>query len=937
MSQALSDSDSETQEEPILYASGLNLFERHAQVLARGTPNTVLASLAALREADLSSPHSRNLFYQAGGHQALMGLLTHARQADLGSAPARISGRILSECVTLICFLASQDNLSRVLLAGPVGLSPDKYNARVVAARQKAVPGPNLADYVYTDLNTGIALYTALALSASADACNRNTAVCILTELFRCTAPRRIFNHFDGPARMLRLLRGCCRALFTGDLFTRRQTSNLCAAPDVINLCACLLCMLRSLCASGASRKLLRDAGVTGVLICLMHYESATIYEPAVQVLGRLVARSNSDVLADILEASSRPGSDAVRRICGLILPGATTTFLRAAASILAKVANTPGGDTVVTRSGGIQPLIDILAVTDRSTLTAACQVIVGISQRNASADEDCDAAESNAYTVNHAIIGELIGCRAIAQIHELLTRQGASTLEKAPGQGGREAPGQRRNPRSRQYKLRGEAGPDLFAPAPTEAHTQADGAPASTLSSGESQTAGLTGMPVPLARWSNLTAWLLHALSNLCPSELAAPHFRKDASLLPLLLAMTGSCNPCVIRWSCQCLANLARHPDVAKALVGLGGVETLFSVIRRAVSSPSFEEDYGKLSKALVISSAAEGLSGLLEDPGVAKEAGQTVCNVFTLIVAALRGVTNGRVRAWLCGMVARMCRCRGNAAIFLENNIVEYLLFLALEAGGLAGLVDLTLREQVSLAIAHLCTSMPLFRDPATLRRGSPSTSAVESVDADAAADAECRARGQAWHMLTQEYVRYGQHYGENCVIAEFGNRGAIASICSFLAPQVVDGRLQRLTLQELSCLRAASMAASVLSVTGRNALLFYRDGAVDRLIYLIAVGDRATQQYAGCALRNIRLGTFEIMSCLRSCGRGGGDSRIGVYTRSQHRVLLAPSSSEPLLEEQSQSLQNYLPLTLAVKTDPQNGTTLMPATSPLLWCQ
>lgn len=898
MTSPLSDSDPDVPEETISFKTGVNLFEKHVQAISTGSPNSIMLALSTLHSADFSTERSRSLFYQVGGHQALVSLLTLNRQADLGHAPLHITALIFSECLKLIKKLVQYDDVSRVLFAGPVSQTPEQYN-KAAYQRRTDPRSINYEDYNYVTLDAGVPIYLSIFLNQQVEPDIRILAIQILAEIFLCALPRRVFHYLDGPASVVKRLSAAVPLLFTGNIFTTQLKPNKNVEPAVVQEVSAMIYMICNLCSSASARSQLRTNGLVSILCTLLDYTDVEVYEPCVLCLSRMVQYNNQAVLQDLIHAAN-----SISRICSMILPAASTQFLRAAALVLAKVANVPGGDVVVTTSGGIQPLINMLTVNDNNTLLAACQVIVGISSKPCVHDGDADTAEASIFSMNHMIAKELINNKVLVHIQELLEKCGIETEEPGPPPSN-VAPGQyrevRRNPRTRLFKLKENVSADLFnQPSgqldlpPSASKTGADRVPTkgpsllSASASGQKDSgAASLNAEVPLSTWSNLTSWLLHALANICPSEHIVPILKKSNQLLRTLLGLTGSCNPCVIRWACQCLANLAKHSEIAKSLYEIGSLDVLFSVLKRCIENSALEEDYGKLAKAAIVASAAEALTGVLEDPKIAAIAGRSVTGIFGLLIHGLKTVANGTARAWLCGVIARLAKERENSIVLLEHRAVDYLSFLCLEASQLLDSYDFTFREQVCLAVANLCFNSPFYRQG---RQNLQEDSAqIDSSDHPRKRSAK---QQQMYNLFQQEYAKYGQCYGDGNVIVEFGRRGVVSAVCTFLTPVSLGEHVQKVSLQEFQCLRAAAYVAHALSTVGRNAILMYKERSIDKLLYLIAIGDKATQTSAANAIRCIRTEIFSMLSVLKKY-KG---SRVGVYTRSEHKAIIEAAGKE-----------------------------------------
>lgn len=880
----LSDSDPDIPEETISFKTGVNLFEKHVQAISTGSPNSIMLALSTLHSADFGTERSRSLFYQVGGHQALISLLTLNRQADLGHAPLHITTLIFSECLKLIKKLVQYDDVSRVLFAGPVSQTPEQYN-KAAYQRRTDPRAINYDDYNYVTLDAGVPIYLSILLNQQISPDTRILAIQILAEIFLCALPRRVFHYLEGPASVVKCLSAAVPLLFTGNIFTTQLKPNKNVEPVIIQEVSATIYMACNLCSSASARHQLRSNGVVPILCTLLDYTDIEIYEPCVMCLSRMIQYNNQAVLQELIHAAN-----SISRICSMILPAASTKFLRAAALVLAKVANVPGGDVVVTTSGGIQPLINMLTVNDDNTLLAACQVIVGISSKPCVHDGDPDTAEASIFSMNHMIAKELINNKVLTHIQELLDKCGIEIEEPGPPPAN-VPPGQyrevKRNPRTRLFKLKETVSADLFNQSSAQADippsTSKVGAPnllgAST--SGQ-KDGGATSInaELPLSTWSNLTSWLLHALANICPSEHIVPVLKKNNQILRTLLGLTGSCNPCVIRWACQCLANLAKHAEIAKILYEIGSLDVLFSVLKRCIEDSALEEDYGKLAKAAIVASAAEALTGVLEDPKIAAIAGRSVTGIFGLLIQGLKTVANGNARAWLCGVIARLAKERENSIVLLEHRAVDYLSFLCLEASQLLDSHDFTFREQICLAVANLCFSSPFYR------QGRQDLQDDVQLEPSEQYKKRSSKQYQMYNLFQQEYAKYGQCYGDGNVIVEFGRRGVVSAICTFLTPISLGEHVQKVSLQEFQCLRAAAYVAHALSVVGRNAILMYKERSIDKLLYLIAIGDKATQTSAANAIRCIRTEIFSMLSVLKKY-KG---TRIGVYTRKEHKAII-----------------------------------------------
>lgn len=894
----LSDSDPDVPEETISFKTGVNLFEKHVQAISTGSPNSIMLALSTLHSADFSTERSRSLFYQVGGHQALISLLTLNRQADLGHAPLHITALILSECLGLIKKLVQYDDVSRVLFAGPVSQTPEQYN-KAAYQRRTDPRSINYDDYNYVTLDAGVPIYLSILLNQQVEPDIRVRAMQILTELFLCALPRRVFHYLEGPASVVKRLSAAIPLLFTGNIFTNQLKPNKTVEPAIIREVSAMIYMVCNLCSSASARNQLRTNGLVSILCTLLDYIDVEIYEPCVLCLSKMVQYNNQAVLQELIHAAN-----SISRICSMILPAASTQFLRAAALVLAKVANVPGGDVVVTTSGGIQPLINMLTVNDNNTLLAACQVIVGISSKPCVHDGDPDTAEASIFSMNHMIAKELINNKVLVHIQELLDSCGIEVEEPGPPPSN-VAPGQcrevRRNPRTRLFKLKENVSSDLFNQQGNQLDVPSSTSKAGTdraLTKGPSLLSastsghrdnGATSLndEVPLSTWSNLTSWLLHALANICPSEHIVPILKKSNQMLRTLLGLTGSCNPCVIRWACQCLANLAKHPEIAKILYEIGSLDVLFTVLKRCIENSALEEDYGKLAKAAIVASAAEALTGVLEDPKIAAIAGRSVTGIFGLLIQGLKTVANGTARAWLCGVIARLAKERDNSIVLLEHRAVDYLSFLCLEASQLLDSYDFTFREQVCLAVANLCFSSPFYRQGRQNLQDSDT-----QVDSSSHPKRRSAKQQQMFNLFQQEYAKYGQCYGDGNVIVEFGRRGVVSAVCTFLTPVSLGEHVQKVSLQEFQCLRAAAYVAHALSTVGRNAILMYKERSIDKLLYLIAIGDKATQTSAANALRCIRTEIFSMLSVLKKY-KG---SRVGVYTRDEHKAIIEAAGKE-----------------------------------------
>ncbi|EFO64221.1 Hypothetical protein GLP15_2022 [Giardia lamblia P15] len=894
----LSDSDPDVPEETISFKTGVNLFEKHVQAISTGSPNSIMLALSTLHSADFSTERSRSLFYQVGGHQALISLLTLNRQADLGHAPLHITALILSECLGLIKKLVQYDDVSRVLFAGPVSQTPEQYN-KAAYQRRTDPRSINYEDYNYVTLDAGVPIYLSILLNQQMDPDVRVRAIHILAELFLCALPRRVFHYLEGPASVVKRLSAAIPLLFTGNIFTNQLKPNKNVEPAIIQEVSATIYMICNLCSSAAARNQLRTNGLVSILCTLLDYTDVEVYEPCVLCLSKMVQYNNQIVLQELIHAAN-----SISRICSMILPAASTQFLRAAALVLAKVANVPGGDVVVTTSGGIQPLINMLTVNDNNTLLAACQVIVGISSKPCVHDGDPDTAEASIFSMNHMIAKELISNKVLVHIQELLDSCGIEIEEPGPPPSN-VAPGQcrevRRNPRTRLFKVKDNVSSDLFNQQGGQLDTPSSASKAgidraftqgpsllSTSTSGQRDN-GATSLndEMPLSTWSNLTSWLLHALANICPSEHIVPILKKSNQMLRTLLGLTGSCNPCVIRWACQCLANLAKHPEIAKILYEIGSLDVLFTVLKRCIENSALEEDYGKLAKAAIVASAAEALTGVLEDPKIAAIAGRSVTGIFGLVIQGLKTVANGTARAWLCGVIARLAKERENSIVLLEHRAVDYLSFLCLEASQLLDSYDFTFREQVCLAVANLCFSSPFYRQGRQGLQGDDT-----NIDSSSHLKRRSAKQQQMFNLFQQEYTKYGQCYGDGNVIVEFGRRGVVSAVCTFLTPVSLGEHVQKVSLQEFQCLRAAAYVAHALSTVGRNAILMYKERSIDKLLYLIAIGDKATQTSAANAIRCIRTEIFSMLSVLKKY-KG---SRVGVYTRNEHKAIIEAAGKE-----------------------------------------
>lgn len=883
---ATSESDPETHEETITFQGGVNLFEKHAHAIATGTPNAVMLSLSTLHNADFSTERARNQFYQTGGHQALISLLTLNRQADLGPASGHIVSLIQTENLRLILKLVAYDNVSRALFAGPISQTPEQYNKQVFQRRSNP-EGINYEDYSYVNLDAGVPIYTSLVFNESLGHQNRVLATKILIDICKITLGRRVFCHLGGPQSICKCLEASIPILFVGNIFTNQLKPNKDCDPERLQLVSLLLLLCYHLCSSGTARKLLRQAGFVALLCTLVDHTEVELYEPCMLCMSKLVIHNNQAVLQELIATPN-----TISRICSLLLPAASTQLLRASALVLAKVANMPRGDVVVTESGGIQPLINMLTVDDTNTLMAACQVIVGISSKPSAYEGDPDAAEASIFSINHMIAQDLIAKKVLVHIQALLEKAGMEAVDVPP-------PG---TSRARLYRVQDDVSRDLFdvtvepkKPGPSRPHSQQRHVPSQASLEREDVDQGKGGLtePIdrPLSNWANLTSWLLHALANVCPSESIVPHFKKNTQLLKILLGLAGSCNPCVIRWACHCLANLAKHTEVARSLQELGALDILFSLLKRCIDNDDFENEFGSLAKAVIVSSASEALTGILEDTRVARAVGQSMGGIFDLVIHGLKTITNGTARAWLCGVVACLAKDYSNALILLEYRIVDYISYLCLEASQLLDSVDFTLREQICLAISNICTVAPFYRSG----RGDGDE---DEGPKRGRSRRRCEKRyenPQQQHMyqlLQNEYAKYGECYGDGNVLVEFGKRGVVAAVCTFLAPVSMGEHVQKVSLQEFQCLRAAATAAFALSGVGRNALLFYREGCVERLLYLIAIGDKATQASAANAIRSIRTQIYAMMNVLRQY-RGEG---VGVYMRAKHLELIDAMGDE-----------------------------------------
>jgi len=505
----------------------------------------------------------------------------------------------------------------------------------------------------------------------------------------------------------------------------------------------------------------------------------------------------------------------------------------------------------------------------------------------------------SNVFTVNHMIIDELVSRKAIPEIARLLERFRADEDASGGSDGERASAGLPPEPPAGQNPLKEH----------------------------------VVGTPGVYSSFSCLTSWLLHALANVLPSQLAPPYLKRGSGILEMLCVFAKSCNPCIAHWACQCLANSCRHQDVARSSNQAEIVSILLSLVNKITRDAEFEQQYGPVSASLIVASACECLSCLLRDRRLAEHTGTTVNNAHYILVRALRALSNGRTRAWVCGAIAGLCEVPENTRVFLEYRIIEHLSYLCVEAGQLIQTVDFCLREQVCLAISAICRTAPLWpagrqsgratgraagslqpgaqlaglaqdsaenakpfaipapdllRDPlagaapagpqlrpfsnlSTMshRTHSRTEGENDASDASGASERPEDSGDRVDTILREMREKYGAHYGEASVPAEFGRRGVISSISSFLLPLGLATGREGVSLQELCCQRAAASATNALTAVGRNAILFYKEGCVEKLLYLMGHGDQQTRASAAGAIRNIRKALYDIAR--RSTGR------------------------------------------------------------------
>lgn len=986
--QGLSFEDGERPQPLPLVAAASNLFEKHAEALRTGTGNVSLMSLSTLAQADFREPRNRALFYLAGGHQSLKHLLTQNRLADMGSAPQRVTASLVAEALKLIRKLVCQDSLSRLLFAGPLDQSAEQYNALASEGFSKI----DIQAFSFVSMNAGIPLYLSVLFNRQSPLENRVTSADILCQIFRCRENRWTLSQMDpgwAGMQLVGLLGDLAGRLFAGTSATLYYQPAQDVRPETVDLLEAVLRIFATMCMSPRLCTDFKRLDLIRILCRLMYYPDLRIYELSLVVLSTAASYGGGGDEGVSSAVLRRPSPDldllglltqspqVVERMCSLITPRSSNLYLRGSSTLLALLANVPGGDLAVTRCGGIQPLINMLSVDDSNILYAACQVICGISQRVSAATQRASGAAMDGPKVNPSAGIVMVGATpediAISSIPAERPEGGAAALPGAP---------------ARQRAAEGDVGaaastggfgladsPDLpaaGAAGASRAAMEAEdlGSPESNvftvnhmiidelvtrkaipeivrllerckeendLSDSEGAQAGarpaepkagqspfkehIVGVQGVYSSFSCLTSWLLHALANVLPSQLAPPYLKRGSGVLELLCSFTKSCNPCIVHWACQCLANSCRHQDVARASNQEDIVGILLSLVNRITRDEEFEQQYGMMSASLIVAAACECLSCQLQDQKLAARTGTSVNNAHYILVRALRVIPNGRTRAWVCGAIAGLCEVSENTRVFLEHHIVEHLSYLCVEAGQLIQAVDLCLREQVCLAISAICRTAPLrpvrggedergrlaegscggdrqghargavrdlLRDPLT---GNPpaalqlrpfsnlsnvsgraqSQSETDPGDGPAGVSGGVSASvlggGQdgespAATALRDVREKYGERYGEASVSAEFGRRGVVGSISSFLVPTGLAVGREGVSYQELCCQRAAASAANALTAVGRNAILFYKEGCVEKLLYLMGHGDRRTRTSAAGAIRNVRKALYEL---------------------------------------------------------------------------